>query len=251
MRALITGGSSGIGAAIVRGIVLDGWEVTFTYNAHETCAKELVASLSERPSSCIRAVKCDLSNRVDVSRLTLDLGAEDVSYDAFVHAAGRSADAIASVVDVDDAQATMEVNFWAAVRICRELLRPMSRNRRGHIVLIGSIAGTLGNRGNGIYSATKAALAGYVGSLVDEFGSRNVRVNCIAPGFIDTPLLASMGADVRRRVEARIPVGRFGRPEEIAHLVRFLLSEGAAYINGATFAIDGGLSATLGLDRPR
>jgi NAD(P)-dependent dehydrogenase (short-subunit alcohol dehydrogenase family) len=152
------------------------------------------------------------------------------------------------MIDVDAADSAMQVNFWSAVRLAKALMRPMMQARGGRIVLIGSVTATRGNQGNAVYAATKAALLGYAKTLATEIARRGVTVNYVAPGYVDTDMLARYAA-FREMLEKQIPAQRYAKPEDLAAVVSFLMSDGAAYVNGAEIAVDGALSASLGIKR--
>jgi NAD(P)-dependent dehydrogenase (short-subunit alcohol dehydrogenase family) len=142
----------------------------------------------------------------------------------------------------------MQVNYWSFTRLVNTLTRPMMRTRYGRIAVVGSVMALQANQGNAAYAASKAALLGYVRTLAIEIARTGVTVNYVAPGFIDTAMLAPY-AKFRETIEGQIPARRFARPEEIAAIVAFLLSPGASYLTGAVLPVDGGLSAALGIHR--
>jgi 3-oxoacyl-[acyl-carrier protein] reductase len=142
----------------------------------------------------------------------------------------------------------MQVNFWSFTRIGGALTRQMMRARDGRVVAIGSITALQANQGNAAYAASKAALLGYVRTLAIEIARTGVTVNYVAPGFIDTEMMAPY-AKYREQMESQIPARRFAKPEEIADLVAFLLTPQASYLTGAVLPIDGGLSAAIGIQR--
>jgi NAD(P)-dependent dehydrogenase (short-subunit alcohol dehydrogenase family) len=146
------------------------------------------------------------------------------------------------------AEVAMQVNYWSFTRLVNTLLRPMMRARDGRVAVIGSVTALQANQGNAAYAASKAALLGYVRTLAIEIARTGVTVNYVAPGFIDTAMLAPY-AKFRETIEGQIPARRFARPEEIAAIVAFLLSPGASYLTGAVLPVDGGLSAALGIHR--
>ncbi len=142
----------------------------------------------------------------------------------------------------------MQVNFWSFTRIARAVVRPMMRARYGRIVAIGSVAGLQASQGNAAYGATKAALLGYVRTLALETAKRGMTVNYVAPGFVDTDMMAPFAAH-RAATEARVPAGRYARADEVAAVVAFLASPAASYITGAVIPVDGGLTASIGVPR--
>lgn len=246
-RVLVTGGGKGVGQAIVRALVSGGYDVDFTYRSSVAEAEALAAELGEHdPHRQIRVLPLDLSDRNGLDGFCDRCETE--SYFGFVHNAGQSYDALAAMMVQDKAEAAMQVNFWAFTRIAKSLMRGMIRARAGRIVAIGSVAALQGNPGNAAYAASKGALISYARTLAVETGKRGVTVNVIAPGFIDTDMMAPYAA-YRDTMEKQIPAGRFARPEEIAGLTVFLMSDPAAYITGAVLPIDGGLTAQLGIHR--
>jgi NAD(P)-dependent dehydrogenase (short-subunit alcohol dehydrogenase family) len=142
----------------------------------------------------------------------------------------------------------MQVNFWSFTRLVTGLVRTMMRAKEGRVVVIGSVTAERGNQGNAAYAATKAALLGYARTLAVEIASRNITVNYVAPGFIDTEMLSKY-EKFREQMERQIPAKRFAKPEDVAGIVAFLLSPAAAYITGAYLPVDGGLTAALGIHR--
>ena len=233
-RALVIGGRRGIGAAIVQALAAQGMDVTYTYR---TTFDEAAA----------KSRQLDLADRAAVDAFAREQ--EDApAWDAFVQVSGATFDTLATVMDQDAAEHTMQVNYWAFVRIARAVVRPMLRARSGRIVVIGSVMGLHASQGNAAYAASKAALLSYVRTLAIESAKRGVTVNYVAPGFVDTAMMAPY-ATYRTSIESRIPVGRFARPEEIAAVAAFLASPAAGYINGAYIPVDGGLTASLGIHR--
>jgi len=247
-RVLVTGGASGLGAAIVRALVAAGHDVAFTYRSSAEAAEALVADLSAaHPDRTIAAQALDLADRAAVAAFCEELEAGD-GFHGFVHNAGQSYDALAAMLDQDRAEAAMQVNFWSLTRLAKSLVRGMTRARAGRIVAIGSVAALRANPGNAAYAATKGALIAYCRTLAVESAKRGVTVNVIAPGFIDTGMMAPYAA-YRATMERQIPAGRFARPEDVAALAAFLMGEGAAYITGAVLPVDGGLTAMMGVHR--
>lgn len=247
-RVLVTGGGRGLGAAIVRALAAAGHEVTFTYRSAEREAAALVAELvAAHASRTFTAAQTDLADRSAVDQLAAEIESGP-AYSGFVHNAGETYDALAAMLDQDKAQRTMQVNFWSFTRLAAAIARPMTRARDGRIVAIGSITALQANQGNAAYAASKAALLGYLRTLAIETAKRGVTVNYVAPGFVDTGMMAPYAA-YRETMEKQIPAGRFAKPEDVAGLVAFLMSPGAAYITGAVLPVDGGLSAAIGIHR--
>ncbi len=246
-RVLVTGGAKGVGAAIVRALAEAGHDVEFTYRSSGAAAEALAAEImAAHPERRVTARALDLADKAALEAFCETLEGE--AFFGFVHNAGQPYDALAAVMAQDKAEAAMQVNFWSLARIAKALMRGMIRARAGRIVAIGSVAALQGNPGNAAYAASKGALISYCRTLAMETAKRGVTVNTIAPGFIDTDMMAPYAA-YREGMEKQIPLGRFAKPQEIAGLTAFLMSEPAAYITGAVLPVDGGLTAMIGVHR--
>ncbi|CAM5774326.1 SDR family NAD(P)-dependent oxidoreductase [Bosea minatitlanensis] len=246
-KILVTGGAKGVGAAIVRALAAAGHDVDFTFRTSADQAQALAAEIAAaHPGRAVRALPLDLSDKAALDAFCE--AREGESYFGLVHNAGQPYDSLAAMIDQDRAEAAMQVNFWAFTRLAKSLMRAMIRARAGRIVAIGSVAALRGNAGNAAYAASKGALISYARTLAIETGKRGVTVNVIAPGFVDTDMMAPYAA-YRDKMQAQIPAGRFAKPEEVAGLAAFLMSEPAAYVSGTVLPIDGGLTAQLGVHR--
>ncbi|MET0530195.1 MAG: SDR family oxidoreductase [Microvirga sp.] len=246
-RILVTGGGKGVGAAIVRALVAAGHDVDFTYRSSGDAAKTLATELmAGNPGRTVKAHEVDLADKAALESFCEMLEGE--SFFGLIHNAGQPYDALAAMMQQDKAEAAMQVNFWSMTRITKSVMRGMIRAKAGRIVAIGSVAALQGNPGNAAYAASKGALISYCRTLSVETAKRGVTVNVIAPGFIDTDMMAPYAA-YRENMEKQIPSGRFAKPEEIAGLAAFLMSEPAAYITGTVLPIDGGLTSMLGVHR--
>jgi NAD(P)-dependent dehydrogenase (short-subunit alcohol dehydrogenase family) len=235
-RALVIGGRRGIGAAVVRTLRDRGFAVTYTYRTEAGAFDGEVA-----------AERLDLEDRQAVDTFAL-AQEEGPAWNALVQIGGTTYDALAAMMEQDAAERAMQVNYFAFTRIARSVVRPMMRARAGRIVAIGSVMGQVATQGNAAYASTKAALLAYVRTLAIESARRGVTVNYVAPGFVDTEMLAPFAA-YRAPTEGRIPAGRYAQPEEIASVVGFLVSAEASYVNGAYIPVDGGLTASAGIPR--
>jgi NAD(P)-dependent dehydrogenase (short-subunit alcohol dehydrogenase family) len=245
---LVTGGGRGLGSAIVRMLAAAGHDVTFTYRSAGAEADALLQELTAAyPGRAFAAHQTDLADKAAVNALVATIE-QEAPYSAFVHNAGQSYDTLAVMLDQEKAEAAMQVNFWSFTRLAAGLVRTMMRARDGRIVAIGSVMAERGNQGNAAYAATKAALLGYTRTLAVESASRGITVNYVAPGFIDTDMLAKYGK-YRESMEGQIPARRFAKPEDVAGIVSFLLSPQAGYITGTCLPVDGGLTAAIGIHR--
>ena len=246
-RVLVTGGGRGLGAAIVRALAEAGCDVDFTFRSAAAQAEALTKEIVEaNPARRITARALDLSDRAAVEAFATALEREE--YFGLVHNAGQSYDALAAMMAQDKAEAAMQVNFWSFTRLAKSVVRSMIRARHGRIVAIGSVAALQATPGNAAYAASKGALIAYCRTLAVETAKRGVTVNVVAPGFIDTDMMAPYAAH-RARMEEQIPLGRFAQPDEIAGLVAYLMSPSAGYVSGAVLPVDGALTAQLGIHR--
>ena len=224
-----------------------GHDVDFTYRSSAEQALALAAEIAQAHSGrSINALPLDLSDKAALDAFCEEREGE--SYFGLIHNAGQPYDSLAAMMVQDKAEAAMQVNFWAFTRLAKSLMRNMIRARAGRIVAIGSVAALRGNPGNAAYAASKGALISYAKTLAVETGKRGVTVNIIAPGFVDTDMMAPYAA-YRDKMQGQIPAGRFAKPEEVAGLAAFLMSEPAAYITGTVIPIDGGVTAHLGVHR--
>ena len=246
-RILVTGGGRGVGAAIVTNLASAGFDVDFTYRNSSAEAETLIAQLkAASPDAHITAHALDLSETGSLDIFAEAL--EDETYWGLVHNAGQSYDVLAAMMAQDKAEAAMQVNFWSLTRLVKSMIRGMIRARGGRIAVIGSVAALQGNPGNAAYAASKGALLSYCRTLAIESAKRGITVNYVAPGFIDTEMMAPYAA-YRAKMETQIPAGRFAAPGDVAALVGFLMGPGAGYVTGAVLPVDGGLSAMIGVHR--
>ena len=246
-RILLTGGGRGLGAAILRALVQAGFDVDFTFRQSGETAAALARELSAaHPGRSVVAHPLDLADKAALEAFC-DM-VETTRYFGLVHNAGQSYDALAAMMAQDRAEASMQVNFWSLTLLAKAVLRGMIRAREGRIVAIGSVAALQGNPGNAAYASSKGALLAYCRTLAVEVAKRGITVNTIAPGFIDTEMMAPYAA-YRDSMEKQIPTGRFAAPDEIAGLVAFLVGPSAGYITGTVLPVDGGLTAMMGVHR--
>ena len=236
-NALVTGASGGIGGAIARALHAAGARVGLS----GTRAGALDALAGELGDGAF-AVPADLSSANGAKTLVKDAEAALGGIDILVNNAGLTRDQLAVRMSDEDWQMVLDVNLTAAFRLSRGCLRGMMKKRWGRIVSVTSIVGVTGNPGQANYAASKAALIGMSKSLAQEVASRNITVNCVAPGFIDTPMTEGLSDEQKQDLTARIPAGRLGEPADVAGACVFLASDEASYVTGQTLHVNGGMA---------
>ena len=234
--ALVTGASGGIGADIARVLHAAGATVGLSGTRVEPL-EALAAELGGRA----HVLPCNLSNAEEVEGLVKRATEAMGSVDILVNNAGITRDGLAMRMSDDDWQSVIDVNLTAAFRLCRAAIRGMMKARWGRIVNISSVVGRAGNAGQANYAASKGGLVALSKSLAEEVASRGITVNCVAPGFIETPMTEKLNEAQRATILASVPAGRMGTPQEIAAAVLYLASQEAAYVTGATLHVNGGM----------
>jgi 3-oxoacyl-[acyl-carrier protein] reductase len=229
--ALVTGASKGIGRAIAEELARAGASVVVAYRTGRDEAEELASEIGGR------AVQADVSSPDDARRLVQEAGDVDV----LVNNAGLTRDGLLARMPDDDWREVIETNLSSVFYTCRAVTRPMMRKRSGAIVNLSSIVGVHGNFGQTNYAASKAGVIGFTKSLARELGSRNVRANVVAPGYVRTRLTDVLPEEATQAMVDNTPLGRIAEPNEIAGAVRFLASEEASFITGDVLLVDGGL----------
>ena len=237
--ALITGASRGIGAAIAESLGASNYRVIGTATT-EAGASDISARFAAQGiDGCGMCLDVTDSNSLAavIARINADYGAVDV----LVNNAGITRDNIIMRMKEDDWMDVIDTNLNAVFRLTKACVRGMTKQRWGRIITISSVVGSMGNAGQCNYSATKAGVAGFSRALAKELGSRNITVNTVAPGFIDTDMTRGLSDDNREAMLAQIPLARLGSANEIAGVVTFLVSDAAAYITGETLHVNGGM----------
>lgn len=239
--ALVTGGSRGIGRAVVTALAADGFNVAFGYRSDSAAAEELEKAVIDTGRRAV-GLQADVADpaqaRSLVSRCQDALG----PVDALVTSAGITRDNPLMLMTDEQWDAVLSTNLDGVYHVCRAAMFEMMKRRSGSITTISSVAGVYGNATQTNYSASKAGLIGFTKALSKEVGRYGIRVNAVAPGFIDTDMTASLSDKVRDAATKDIPLRRFGTPEEIADLVSFVVSSRASYITGTVLQADGGLT---------
>jgi 3-oxoacyl-[acyl-carrier protein] reductase len=236
-RALVTGASGGIGEAIVRALHGQGATVALSGRRREAL-DAFAASLGSRA----HVVVADLSEAKAADALIAEASKAMGGVDILVNNAGLTRDQLAMRMSDEDWAQVIEVNLTSSFRLARAAMRGMLRARWGRIVNITSVVGQIGNAGQANYAASKAGLAGMTKSLAAELASRNITVNCVAPGFIDTAMTAALGEEQKSKLMAAIPMARFGIGGDVAAAMAFLVSDEAGYVTGQTIHVNGGMA---------
>jgi 3-oxoacyl-[acyl-carrier protein] reductase len=229
--ALVTGASRGIGRAIAVELAAGGASLVIGYRTGKDEAEALAAELGGR------AIQADISNAEDAQRLVEAAGDIDV----LVNNAGLTRDGLLARMSDDDWRTVIDTNLSSVFYTCRAVCRSMMKKRAGAIVNVSSIVGVHGNWGQTNYAASKAGIIGFTKSLAKELGSRNVRANVVAPGYVKTQLTDVLPEDATAAMLTNTPLGRLGEPDDIAGAVRFLCSDAASFITGEVLLVDGGL----------
>jgi len=237
--AVVTGAAQGIGRAIAESLAQAGADIVVA-DLDPSRSKDTVAAIEKTGRRALN-VKVNVADASDTKALAEQVIKEWGKIDILVNNAGITRDGLLLRMKEEDWNLVLQVNLNGTFNCTKAVLQPMTKQRYGRIVNIASIVGAMGNAGQANYAASKAAVIGFSKTVAREYASRNVTVNAVAPGFIDTAMTQGLSADVREQLQKQIPLGRLGTAADIANAVRFLVSEEAAYITGHVLHVNGGM----------
>jgi 3-oxoacyl-[acyl-carrier protein] reductase len=238
--ALVTGASRGIGRVVATTLAGAGATVVVNYKSNAAAAEEVVRAVAAAEGQAL-AIQADVSQPEEVERLFKAVIERYSRIDILVNNAGITRDTLLLRMKEDDFDAVIATNLRGVYLCTKAALRPMTRVRSGRIINIASVVGIMGNAGQANYAAAKAGIIGFTKAAAREMASRNITVNAVAPGYIETELTGVLSETVRQAILENIPLGRLGQPQDVANLVCFLASDAAAYITGQTLTVDGGM----------
>jgi len=239
--AIVTGGGRGIGRAIAVRIAREGANVAISYRSNDSAAEETAKAVREAGTKC-EVFKGNVASPGDVEALFKGVSDAFGRVDILVNNAGITRDNLMMRMKEDEFDDVLQTNLKGTYLCTRAALRPMVRARWGRIVSMSSVVGLVGNAGQANYAASKAGIIGFTKSVAREVAQRGITVNAVAPGYVETELTGTLPEDVKDRIKAQVPMGRFGEAEEVAEVVAFLAGEDAGYVTGQTIAVDGGMT---------
>lgn len=239
-NAIITGASRGIGKGIAKAFVAQGANVAFTYNSSVEAAETLEKELTQSGAK-VKAYKSNAANYEEAQELIKKVVVDFSSIDILINNAGITKDNLLMRMSEEDFDKVIEVNLKSVFNMTKAVQRTMLKQRKGSIVNMASVVGVKGNAGQSNYAASKAGIIGFSKSIALELGSRNIRTNVVAPGFIETEMTAKLGEEVLGKWRDAIPLKRGGTPQDIANTCVFLGSDLSSYTTGQVFNVDGGM----------
>ena len=239
--ALVTGGTRGIGREIALSLAKEGANIAITYTSNKDAALKVLEEIKEEGVNAI-AVKANVVNSDEVLSMVKEVEGQLGTIDILVNNAGITKDNLLIRMSEDDWDSVLDVNLKGVFLCTKAVARSMMKKRYGKIINISSVVGANGNAGQGNYSASKAGVIGFTKSMAKELAARGVRVNAIAPGFIQTDMTDVLKEEIKDEMVKNIPLNSFGQPKDIANLVVFLASEKSDYITGQVIKVDGGMA---------
>ena len=238
--ALITGATRGIGKEIALELAANGFDIAVNYRSEQAGMEELKKEIEKNNVRC-EFVKADVANFEDCESMVKETIEKFGKIDVLVNNAGITKDGLIMRMKKEDFESVIDVNLTGTFNVTRNVIPHMLKQRSGRIINVSSVVGVAGNAGQTNYSASKAGIIGFTKSLAKEVASRNILVNAIAPGFIDTDMTSVLSDAVKEGINAQIPLKRMGTPKEVAKVVKFLSSEDSSYVTGQVLNIDGGM----------
>ena len=238
--ALVTGGTRGIGAAIIGALAADGTHVAAGYSSNQEAADDMAAKLAAK-GDAVSLHQGNIGKPEDCQRVVAEVLGQHDHVDYLINNAGITVDKTVRKMSIEDWHAVMQINISGAFYMMKAVLDHMLERGSGRIVNLSSVIGQTGNIGQANYAASKAALYGLTQSLALETARKGITVNCVAPGFIATEMVAKIPQPILDGIIDKVPIRRLGRPDEVARVVRFLLEEESSYITGAMYAVNGGM----------
>ena len=238
--ALVTGGTTGIGKAIAQELAKSGFNIAINYRTETEEMQELKKEIEANNVKCL-FVKADISKFEETEKMAKEIIENFEKIDVLVNNAGVTKDGLIMRMKEDAFKQVIDINLVGTFNVTRNIVPYMVKQRSGRIINIASVVGIVGNAGQSNYSASKAGIIGFTKSLAKELSSRNILVNAVAPGFIETKMTDILNETVKENILSQIPLGRMGTPSEVANVVKFLSEEDSSYITGQVINIDGGM----------